>query len=133
MRTLLQNGLGLAVIGLALCYFGIFAPIQQMAQGEPDITVGTIMPILGPFFAIGGLGLVFATLVSHWRGADFSENLFQRNVLHRSIVIIGMLIGIAVGLYLGMFVMQHMQAEFGYGPAGSAASEAGQMADPTTA
>lgn len=116
MRTLLQNGLGLTVIGLALCYFGIYAPIQQMAQGEPDITVGRIMPILGPFFAIGGLGLVLATFVSRWRGADFSVNLFQRNGLHRSIVVIGMLIGIVVGLYFGIFVMQHMQAEFGYVP-----------------
>jgi hypothetical protein len=103
-------------IGLALCYFGIYAPIQQMSQGEPDITVGRTMPILGPFFAIGGLGLVLATLVSRWRGADFSVNLFQRNGLHRSIVVIGMLTGIVVGLYFGIFVMQHMQAEFGYVP-----------------
>ena len=116
MRTLLQNGLGLALIGLALCYFGIYAPIQQMAQGQPDITVGKIMPIMGPFFAIGGLGLVLATLISYWRGADFSQNLFQRSVLHRSIVIIAMLIGLGTGLYFGIFVMQHMQAEYGYLP-----------------
>ena len=116
MRTLLQNGLGLAAIGLAICYFAIYAPIQQMAQGKPDIIVGKIMPIIGPFFAIGGLGLVLATFISYWRGADFSENLFQHSVLHRSIVIIGMLIGIGVGLYFGIFVMQRMQAEFGYNP-----------------
>ena len=116
MRTLLQNGLGLAFIGLAICYFGIYAPIQQMAQGQPDITVGKIMPIMGPFFAIGGLGLVIATLISYWRGANFSQNLFQHSPLHRTIVVIGMLIGLGVGLYVGIFVMQHMQAKYGYIP-----------------
>ena len=42
MRTLLQNGLGLAVVGLFLCYFGIYAPINQMAQGKAGVTTGVI-------------------------------------------------------------------------------------------
>ena len=116
MRTLLQNGIGLAVVGLFLCYFGIYAPINQMAQGEAGVTTGRILPIIGPFFCIGGLSLVVATLVSHARGADFSKNLFQSSRLHRTIVIIGMLSGLALGLYLGIFVMQQKLAEFGYLP-----------------
>jgi hypothetical protein len=102
-------------IGLALCYFGIYAPIQQMSQGEPDITVGRIMPILGPFFAIGGLGLVLATLVSLARCRFLREPVPAEWAASLDWVI-GMLTGIVVGLYFGIFVMQHMQAEFGYVP-----------------
>ena len=116
MRTLLQNGIGLAVFGLLLSYFGIYAPIKQMAQGKAGVITGVILPIIGPFFCVGGLSLILATLVSRARAADFSQNQFQTSPLHRTIVIVGMLAGLALGLYLGIFVMQQKLAEFGYVP-----------------
>lgn len=114
MRTLLQNGIGLAVIGLAICYFAIIAPVQQMAHGAPDVRLGTLMPIMGPFFAVSGIGLIIATLISHRRGKDFSQNLLQQGGLHRWIVLIGMLSGIGLGLYTGIFYLNQKQAEYGY-------------------
>lgn len=104
----------MTAIGLVLCYFGIYAPVLRMSEGTQEIKLSTLMPLIGPIFLLGGLGLLLATGISHRRGADFSENQFQKNPLHRWIVIAAMLCGLVTAIYARLVFLPMMQVKYGY-------------------
>jgi len=93
-KTQRLMGAGLAIAGLALCYFFDVVPYQQMLANAPEVDLGLKRAIIGPLLVLIGLGhIALGANAPEWFGR--TEKKFSA----RSIGLTVVMLAISFGVY----------------------------------